>query len=78
MYIGNWQDLAPILTALTGVIATTVKVAQYLKNSKNKGEDAKSADDLESKVENLTTVCTELLKEIDTLKKIMEAKNKNA
>lgn len=76
MFIGNWQDLAPILTAATGVIATTVKVAQYLKNSKNETDAEKTADDLETKVENLTTVCTELLKEIDALKKMMED-NKN-
>ena len=76
MFIGNWQDLAPILTAATGVIATTVKVAQYVKSSKSKTDAKKTADDLETKVENLTTVCTELLKEIDALKKMMED-NKN-
>lgn len=76
MFIANWQDLAPILTAATGVIATTVKVAQYLKNSKNETDAEKTAGDLETKVENLTTVCTELLKEIDALKKMMED-NKN-
>lgn len=72
MFIGNWQDLAPILTAATGVITTAAKVAQYLKTSKDKTDTEKTEDNLETKVENLTTVCTELLKEIDALKKIME------
>lgn len=76
MLIGEWQDLAPILTAATGVIATTVKVAQYLRSSKDRTDAEKTADDLETKVENLTTICSELLKEIDALKKMMED-NKN-
>ena len=76
MFIGSWQDLAPILTAATGVIATTVKVAQYLRSSKDRTDAEKTADDLETKVENLTTICSELLKEIDALKKMMED-NKN-
>ena len=75
MYIGNWQDLAPILTAAAGVITTAVKVAQYLRSGKKSDEQMGSEEDLQAKVENLTTVCTELLKEIDTLKKMLEDKN---
>lgn len=75
MFIGNWQDLAPILTAVTGVIATAMKVAQYLKSEKGKERGAAYEDDLETKVENLTSVCMELLSEINALKKMLEEKN---
>ena len=78
MLINNWEDLAPLVTAIAGIVTAVVKVSAYLQQKQGKVSmrEQSRLEQIAEQMEIMNEQCEQLLEEMAKLEKLLKKRER--